>query len=112
MEFEILGPVRVRATDPKVAVTARMLKTLLGLLLVRANTAVPADAVFEVLWEGQPVDAATRAVASCAPTPGSAPAAARARGRTRRRGSSMDCWPRRHRHRTLVVPRRHRRWGV
>ncbi|MGD9527272.1 BTAD domain-containing putative transcriptional regulator [Pseudonocardia sp.] len=60
MEFEILGPVRVRATDPKVAVTARMLKTLLGLLLVRANNAVPADAVFEVLWEGQPVDAATR----------------------------------------------------
>ncbi|MGE3284611.1 MAG: BTAD domain-containing putative transcriptional regulator [Pseudonocardia sp.] len=60
MEFEILGPVRVRATDPKVAVTARMLKTLLGLLLVRANTAVPADTVFDVLWEGQPVDAATR----------------------------------------------------
>lgn len=60
MEFEILGPVRVRAPNPRVAVTARMLKTLLGVLLVRANNAVPADTVFEVLWEGQPVDAATR----------------------------------------------------
>lgn len=60
MEFEILGPVRVRAEDGDVKLTARMLKTLLGLLLVRANTAVPADTVFEVLWEGAPVDAATK----------------------------------------------------
>jgi len=53
MEFEVLGPLRVRAGGQPAALTAMMPRTLLGILLTRANTSVPADVLVDALWAGQ-----------------------------------------------------------
>lgn len=53
MEFEVLGPLRVRAQGQSTPVTARMLRTLLAILLTRVNTSVPVDVLVETLWEGK-----------------------------------------------------------
>lgn len=50
MEFEVLGPIRVRS----VTVTGRLQKILLGTLLANANRDVPASALVDVLWPGKP----------------------------------------------------------
>ncbi|MGQ0572839.1 MAG: AfsR/SARP family transcriptional regulator, partial [Pseudonocardia sp.] len=60
MEFEVLGPVRVRSADRSVEVRARMLRTLLALLLARANTPVSVDVLIDVLWDGHPVESANK----------------------------------------------------
>jgi len=60
MEFAVLGPVRVRSAERDLPVTATMLRTLLGVLLARANTPVSADALIDVLWDGRPVEAANK----------------------------------------------------
>lgn len=60
MEFEVLGPVRVRSAGELVPVTAAMLRTLLGVLLARPNVPVSADALIDLLWAGNPVESANK----------------------------------------------------
>ena len=60
MEFEVLGPVRVRQGDRPLPITAQKLRTLLATLIARANHPVSADALVDVLWEGRTVDAANK----------------------------------------------------
>ena len=52
MEFEVLGPLRVR--EGAEAAPAPMPRTLLGILLSRANTRVSVDVLVDALWAGQP----------------------------------------------------------
>ncbi|MQA14516.1 MAG: tetratricopeptide repeat protein [Pseudonocardiaceae bacterium] len=54
MEFEVLGPLRVRTESKPAPLTAAMPRTLLGMLLVRANAPVPVDVLVDALWAGQP----------------------------------------------------------
>ena len=49
MEFEVLGPLRVRAGTDQAPLTAQMPRTLLGILLCRANTHVPVDVLVDAL---------------------------------------------------------------
>src|SRR5687768_14275654 len=60
MEFEVLGPVRVRQDDRDVPITALKLRTLLGTLIARANNPVSVDRLIDVLWDGKPVDSANK----------------------------------------------------
>jgi DNA-binding SARP family transcriptional activator/tetratricopeptide (TPR) repeat protein len=52
MEFEVLGPVRLRRDADPAARLGRLQRTLLGLLLLHANRPVSADTLTEALWEG------------------------------------------------------------
>ncbi len=54
MEFEVLGPLRVRADGRPASLTATMPRTLLGMLLARANTPVAVDVLVDALWAGRP----------------------------------------------------------
>ena len=45
MNFEVLGPLRVRLGEQPVPLSAPMPRMLLGVLLTRANTPVPVDLV-------------------------------------------------------------------
>ncbi|MDQ3989271.1 MAG: AfsR/SARP family transcriptional regulator, partial [Actinomycetota bacterium] len=60
MEFEVLGPLRVRAGGQPVPVTAAMPRTLLGILLARANASVPVDVLVDALWGGRPAESAPK----------------------------------------------------
>lgn len=53
MNFEVLGPLRVRVGEAPVQLSAPMLRMLLGVLLTRANTPVPVDVLVDALWAGQ-----------------------------------------------------------
>ncbi|MFN2533911.1 MAG: BTAD domain-containing putative transcriptional regulator [Pseudonocardiaceae bacterium] len=53
MDFEVLGPLRVRLGDEPVQLSAPMQRMLLGVLLTRANTPVPVDVLVDALWAGQ-----------------------------------------------------------
>ncbi len=53
MNFEVLGPLRVRLGEQPVALSAPMPRMLLGVLLTRANTPVPVDVLVDALWAGQ-----------------------------------------------------------
>jgi DNA-binding SARP family transcriptional activator len=53
MDFEVLGPLRVRQDDQQVSLSAPMPRMLLGVLLTRANTPVPVDVLVDALWAGQ-----------------------------------------------------------
>lgn len=53
MDFEVLGPLRVRLGDTPVQLSAPMPRMLLGVLLTRANTPVPVDVLVDALWVGQ-----------------------------------------------------------
>lgn len=54
MEFEVLGPLRVRSGGQAAPLTATMPRTLLGMLLARANTPVAVDTLVDALWAGRP----------------------------------------------------------
>lgn len=58
MKFEIPGPLRVRAGNQPVPVTAAMSRTLLGILLARADTPVPVGALVDALWASRRVESA------------------------------------------------------
>ncbi|MGH3916566.1 MAG: BTAD domain-containing putative transcriptional regulator [Pseudonocardiaceae bacterium] len=53
MEFEVLGPLRVRAGGQSTPLTAKMPRTLLAILLTRGNTSVPVDVLVDTLWAGR-----------------------------------------------------------
>ncbi|MPZ64213.1 MAG: tetratricopeptide repeat protein [Pseudonocardiaceae bacterium] len=53
MEFEVLGPLRVRAEGRPAPLSATMPRTLLGMLLARANTPVSVDVLVDALWAGR-----------------------------------------------------------
>lgn len=53
MDFEVLGPLRVRHGGQPARLSAPMHRTLLGVLLTRANTPVPVDVLVDALWAGQ-----------------------------------------------------------
>ena len=64
MQFGVLGPLQVVAGDsdaPKV-VSAPRLRTVLAVLLWRANRPVPADELAEMVWDGAPPGGAPEAV--------------------------------------------------
>lgn len=50
MEFDVLGPLRVREGTEQIPLTAQMSRTLLGILLTRADTPVPVDVLVDALW--------------------------------------------------------------
>lgn len=50
MEFVVLGPVEVREGGQRRAATGRLRRTLLGVLLARANRVVPVDVLVDALW--------------------------------------------------------------
>jgi len=56
MEFEVLGPLRVREGT----VTAPMSRMLLGILLCRANTRVSVDVLVDALWAASRIRARPR----------------------------------------------------
>ncbi|MGH3824841.1 MAG: AfsR/SARP family transcriptional regulator, partial [Pseudonocardiaceae bacterium] len=53
MDFEVLGPLRVRIGGQTVQLSAPMPRMVLGVLLTRANTPVPVDVLVDALWAGQ-----------------------------------------------------------
>lgn len=53
MDFDVLGPLRVRQGEQPVPLSAPMLRMVLGVLLTRANTPVPVDLLVDALWAGQ-----------------------------------------------------------
>lgn len=53
MDFEVLGPMRVRNGEQLAQLAAPMHRTLLGVLLMRANMPVPVDVLVDALWAGQ-----------------------------------------------------------
>jgi len=53
VDFEVLGPLRVRLGDTPVQLSAPMPRMLLGVLLTRPNTPVPVDVLVDALWAGQ-----------------------------------------------------------
>jgi DNA-binding SARP family transcriptional activator/Flp pilus assembly protein TadD len=54
MWFGVLGPLLVRDEDSVIRVPAARQRVLLAALLVRAGTAVSADALAEIMWDGTP----------------------------------------------------------
>ncbi|MDT0444265.1 AfsR/SARP family transcriptional regulator [Streptomyces johnsoniae] len=55
MEFVVLGPAEIRRADGRgEPVTGRLQRVLLGVLLARANQAVPVDVLTEALWGERP----------------------------------------------------------
>src|SRR5580692_3692807 len=61
MEFGLLGPLRVAAGGGELAFPARQ-RTVLAVLLLRANQIVTVDALTGVLWDGQPPPGARNTV--------------------------------------------------
>ncbi|MGH3785880.1 MAG: BTAD domain-containing putative transcriptional regulator [Pseudonocardiaceae bacterium] len=53
MDFEVLGPLRIRQQQQPVQLSAPMARMVLGVLLTRANTPVPVDVLVDALWAGQ-----------------------------------------------------------
>lgn len=53
VDFEVLGPLRVRLGDTPVQLSAPMPRMLLGVLLTRPNTPVGVDVLVDALWAGQ-----------------------------------------------------------
>jgi len=60
MQFLVLGPLEVIADGRPVALPAAKHRVLLAALVVRANQVVPADALIDALWEGQPPASAAK----------------------------------------------------
>ncbi|MGH3935710.1 MAG: BTAD domain-containing putative transcriptional regulator [Pseudonocardiaceae bacterium] len=53
MDFQVLGPLRVRHDGQPARLSAPMSRTVLAILLTRANTPVPVDILVDALWTGQ-----------------------------------------------------------
>jgi DNA-binding SARP family transcriptional activator len=62
LEFRILGPLEVSRDGNPVTIGARRRRTLLGLLLLRANEPVSLEQLIEELWSGRPPHAAKASV--------------------------------------------------
>jgi DNA-binding SARP family transcriptional activator/tetratricopeptide (TPR) repeat protein len=63
LRWGVLGPLLVRdGSGNDVRVPAGRLRTLLALLLMRANRLVPVDEIADVLWDGRPPDDAVGTV--------------------------------------------------
>ncbi|MGH3796884.1 MAG: AfsR/SARP family transcriptional regulator [Pseudonocardiaceae bacterium] len=60
MEFEVLGPLRVRTGRAQAALSAMMPRTLLAILLTKANTTVAVDVLVDALWAGKRDPRATK----------------------------------------------------
>lgn len=56
MEFEVLGPPRVRRGNQDATPPGRLQRTLLGVLLFQANRVVSADVLTNALWGGRSDD--------------------------------------------------------
>src|SRR6185295_6938811 len=54
MEFGILGPLRLVTEDGEHPIGSAKARTVLALLVVRANQTVSADALIDALWENEP----------------------------------------------------------
>jgi DNA-binding SARP family transcriptional activator len=52
--FGVLGPVRARAGESEVAITARRERTLLAALLLQPNRVVPLDQLVDAIWPAKP----------------------------------------------------------
>lgn len=53
MRFEVLGTFSISSGSRSVPLHGRMRRTLLGVLLVRANTFVPVNVLTEALWDSK-----------------------------------------------------------
>jgi DNA-binding SARP family transcriptional activator len=62
LEFRILGPLEVTRDGRPISIAAPRRRTLLGLLLLRANEPVSLDQLIEELWNGHPPRAAKASV--------------------------------------------------
>lgn len=58
MEFRILGPMEVEHAGRLIGVSRRRERSLLGVLLLAAGTAVSGERLAELLWDDQPPDSA------------------------------------------------------
>jgi DNA-binding SARP family transcriptional activator/tetratricopeptide (TPR) repeat protein len=54
MDFRVLGPVEIRQDERCEVLAGRLQRTLLGVLLARANQPVPVDTLTGALWGDQP----------------------------------------------------------
>jgi DNA-binding SARP family transcriptional activator len=54
MEFRVMGPVEVRHGDRVEVLSGRLQRTLLGVLLARADQPVPVDVLTDALWGDRP----------------------------------------------------------
>ena len=61
MQFKVLGPLQVKAGDSN-TISAARLRTLLAVLLWRANQPLPADEIAELVWDGAPPSGAQDAI--------------------------------------------------
>jgi DNA-binding SARP family transcriptional activator len=62
LEFRILGPLEVSRDGKPISIAAPRRRTLLGLLLLRANEPISLDQLIEELWNGRPPRAAKASV--------------------------------------------------
>ena len=62
MEFRVLGSLEVSASDGPVRLAGRRQRTLLAVLLVNADRAVPLDTLIDAVWEQDPPATAKRQV--------------------------------------------------
>ena len=62
LEFRILGPLEVTRDGKPISIAAPRRRTLLGLLLLRANEPVSLELLIEELWSGRPPRAAKASV--------------------------------------------------
>lgn len=53
VDFDVLGPLRVRIGGQPVQLSAPMPRMVLGVLLTRANAPVPVDVLVDALWAGR-----------------------------------------------------------
>ncbi|MGC7101001.1 BTAD domain-containing putative transcriptional regulator [Amycolatopsis lurida] len=60
MRFEVLGPLRMRRGHEMVTVSGTLRRSLLAVLLARANKPVPVDVLLDALWGEQANDSAVR----------------------------------------------------
>ncbi|MPZ26901.1 MAG: tetratricopeptide repeat protein [Micromonosporaceae bacterium] len=65
MQFEILGPLRVRDATGEVAIKSGRERSLLAVLLLHARRTVPNGRLFEAVWENRPPPGARNQLQGC-----------------------------------------------